>query len=495
MDENLTINEQQFTVAETQKMIDAGLFGTAEKHTATNNPSASVPHGLWFRQNVAGLFTRPGAEPGMFSTLTQPDGIFLNALRGTSALTVMPEYDIFSGVLGCQGSNGSDFCSDAPSAGFGKLCTTSSRFGAMWIKTHQVELNKIGGRINRADVDKNLINNPLVYPFMPEIVTRARNINSQLGFETMALGVTTHRWLTHVIFHGVYGMQGGNAHCGFNMEFDGFDRLIRTGYLDIVSGNHCSSADSRVINWLNNLACGTLQGYTLVDTMSWLMNYLQQKADAQGLTPTDWVVAMHPNLFNALVQCWPCDYNTAGCNMRDTNSERTVTGTELTNARDMMRQGSFLPVNGANLPVWQTSAIGETVNGAGFSSPLYVIPLSSLGMKTTYLEWFNQNNADIQEYVGADRNIHYTSMNDGFWAMTDSQQRMCQEWYFAAQPRLIMRTPWLAARIENINYGAAFNLFQDSPYPGDIYHRDGGRYSEDPPYHGGDWRAIGHVVR
>jgi hypothetical protein len=492
----IQFNGQDFEPAEIQKMLDAGL-SIGEKHDVNAaSPGAMVPHGIMFNQNVAGLFTRPGAEPGMFSTITQPDGAWLAGMMTEPSVILNPEYDILTGVRDCVGNNADDACGDAPRPGALKLCTTSNRFGEMFMRTDQVQLNKIGGRINRADMDKTVINNPMVYPIMPDVVRAAQNINTQWGFQATTLGITVHRWLTRAVFHGVYGSTGANAYCGFVREFDGFDRLIRTGYLDIDSGNHCTAADSKVITWGNTDACDKYQGHTMVDLISWLMNYFSQKADDQNMVPTQWIIAMRPGLFNALVQCWPCDYNTYGCNLRDDNSERTASASELIAMRDAMKQGSYLLVNGGRVPIWQTSAIEETVYGAGFRSTIYIIPTNSLGIRTTYLEWFDQNNADIRQYISAaGGTVHYGTMNNGLWAVTENQTGMCHEYYFASQPRLVMRTPWLAARITNVVYNAPFNLYPDSPYPAETYHKDGGHYTGSLPYYGGDWVGTGSTGR
>ena len=206
------------------------------------------------------------------------------------------------------------------------------------------------------------------------------------------------------------------------------------------------------------------------------------------MLPTSWVIAMRPELFTALIECWPCEFYTYGCNMSDTNSERNVDAQAMIDLRERMRMGSFLPINGMNIPVWQTSAIEQTAYGAGFRSGIYIIPLNSLGFKTTQLEWFDQNNADVNQYISLNQGaLSYATMNNGLWALTERQTGMCHEYYFANQPRLVMRTPWLAGRIENVVYQAPFDLYFDSPYPSETYHKDGGRYYTPGPYYGGDW--------
>lgn len=162
--------------------------------------------------------------------------------------------------------------------------------------------------------------------------------------------------------------------------------------------------------------------------------------------------------------------------------------------RDAMKQGSYLLVNGMRFPVWQTMAIEQTAYDTGYRGQIYVIPMESMGIKTTYLEWFHQANSAIMEYI-AQGSVHYNTMNNGLWAWTERQTGFCHEYYFGAQPRMVMRTPYLAARIENIVYAAPHNLYQDDPYPGTQYHKDGGRYITEAPYYGGDWAGVDQPLR
>jgi hypothetical protein len=53
------------------------------------------------------------------------------------------------------------------------------------------------------------------------------------------------------------------------------------------------------------------------------------------------------------------------------------------------------------------------------------------------------------------------------------------EYAFAAQPRLILETPWLAARIDNVKF--KLNRYSRQFRPSDPYYKNGGvtiRYSE-----------------
>lgn len=484
--DTIQIGGKQFTAAEVQKLADAGILFGARHDTLSSSSNAQVPHGTWFDQNTGGLFTRPGAEPEMFSTLVMPfDGMLLaRLLKNQTTVITDPEYDILTGVKAGQGSNASDCCGDAPTAGFTKLCTQRAQFGDFFMKLPQITLNKVGQRINRADVDRRLINNPALNPLLPDVVRSAMNPNSTLGNLMFQFGVHAVRVWLRTLFHGSRANTGNNAELGFIREFDGLDQKIKTGHTDLETGNTCPAADSIVHDWGGSDIGATVSGGDIVDLFAGIMYHLESMADDQGLLPTTWRIQMHRDLFWALTQIWPCSYLTNGCNVTTDSGERlNLSGMEQTQMRDEMRVGRFLWINGMRVPVDPVTAIQQSASGAGFSSPVYFTPFDSLGFQTTYVEAFDQENTQIQEFRNLAADAHYRTMNGGLWAMTSRQSGMCLEFYFAAQPRMVMRTPWLAARVENLNYSLPFQLYSRDAYPDGQYFRNGGRYySQLPSY-------------
>lgn len=469
------------SVDELQALIDKGLVDVTQlnKHDVFSpSPNTQVPHGWAHDQNIAGLFSRPGTEPEIFGTLVRPQGgDFINALWRGVSLIQSPEYSIITGQYGLDGTTATDFCSDAPTAGFVKLCTTRSQFGrAMW-KTKQTQLNTVGGVINRADVNKNYVNARMASPLMPEVIGNP-DLNSEVGLQVFMLGNQLEREISQVIWDGANGTASG----GFINEFNGFDSLITTGYTDVESGNACPSADSKIVAWGNTDVGGTVGDADIVDTVSGVYYILTQLAADTGLDPTTWVLAMHTDLFERLTAIWPCSYLTNQCAVTNASGERlNVTGNEQVTMRDQMRTGRFLWVRGERVPVIITRAIPQTAVGAGFSSDIYFIPLMSMGIKTTYLEAFDQSNPQINGYLNQLGGVgEYRSMNGGLYAVTLQKTVFCVEYFFAMQPRLVMRTPFLAARITDVNYALPGDLYGRSPYPGDAYYLNGGTYYHTP---------------
>ena len=477
----IKIGDYEFRdVAEVQKAIDAGLINanTVLKHDVNDpSPSIQVPHGQWFDQNTGGLFTRPGSVPDMYHTVVQPDGSqFVNALFSGLTNVLNPEYSVLTGVNDIQGSAAADACSPGPNAGEAKLGIFRQQFGLAKIETQQGDLLQMGSRINNADMDKMLLHPAQVQSVFTPSVINGRNINTTAGLAMFRLGVEIQRQLHNILFTGTQGSAGGAGSMWIE-EFDGFDNLVVENPTDVL-GNTIAAASSKVVNWASADVSGTLSGDDIVQVISSLCHYVNTLA-AQTNLPHGGVIVTHPDLFYNLTAVWPCSYITDRCSVDSSSGERLTASAEATtNMRNEMRNGSFLWVNGMRIPVVQISSVARTATGGGMNSPIYFIPLTALGRKVTYIEGFDFNNADIREFanLAPDASARYDIQNGGLYAVASRQSDFCMEWVFAMRPRLVMRTPWLAWRIENVNYVMPGQHYTRHFDPSDEYFRNGGQY-------------------
>jgi hypothetical protein len=474
------INGKEFSDDQAQALIDAGLMGTGEKNNPYNTDyQLQAAHGTWSDGTSVGLFTRPGVDPNMLSAIRYPEARLIAQLYAGVTDERTPEYSILTGVDAGQGSNASDWCGEAPRAGFVRIGTTRSQFGEFKMQTNSVKLAEIGGRINRADVDRNVINMPDAFPLMPSIVgglaSGGNSLNTALGLEVFSLGIHLQRVMGRVLFHGNRATASGSTELGFMREFDGFDQLIVTGYEDIDSGLKIPAADSIVQDYNNvNISTGTSD---IVDVVSGILFALEERANQGNLGDMwDGFLAMHPDLFHALTRVWPCSYLTDGCSVTNNDGERlNVTGAEQVAMRDEMRNGRFLWVLGKRLPVYTTRAIERTVNGPGFDSTIYWINTGVPGMgRTTYIEGFDMGRADVAAWTNLLPGGEISVLNNGFYLSTFNRRGTCVEYEFNAMPRLVMRTPWLCARIENVTF--TLERYSDDDQPSEQYYRNGGRY-------------------
>jgi len=149
--------------------------------------------------------------------------------------------------------------------------------------------------------------------------------------------------------------------------------------------------------------------------------------------------------------------------------------------RDDMRQNRYLIVDGIRYNVIFDSALTENSSGtvgvgnvpAGqLASDIYIIPLTAMGgsLATTYWQYY--------DYSGP--NAVMSQLGDGqglaseYW--TDSGRYMfhfktainwCVQWIAKMEPRILLRTPQLAARIKNVRYSTLMHpndAYSDQPY-------------------------------
>jgi hypothetical protein len=145
--------------------------------------------------------------------------------------------------------------------------------------------------------------------------------------------------------------------------------------------------------------------------------------------------------------------------------------------RDELRRRSYLPLNGKLYPVITSEGMSQAQAQTGISTDIYVLPLAAGGRRTLYLEHFDFANGQLSDAVRMMPTGEITSSNSGAFLWTYERSGFC--WYYQTmvRPRLILRTPWLAARIQNIVYKPVFHTldgFLDGLYPPP----DGGLYTK-----------------
>lgn len=458
-----------------QKMLDNGLH--VQKHDVVGtSPSIQVPHGLFQDQNVGGLFTRPGAEFGAWHTIVQPNILAMSRLFAGTTNIWSPEYDVISGINAINGSPADDSCSPGPKAGTAKLCTLRAQFGLLKIETDQADLMSTGGRINRADTDQRVINTLGQFPLTPDVMRQAQDWNTTLGLAWIRVMTTIVREMARVFYTGTQGASQGI----FTDEFAGLDNLIIENPVDVL-GNTCTAASSVVVDWNNADISGTVNGADIVDTISGMLHIFMDLAMDTSIDMASWEIHMDNDLFWNLTRIWPCSYLTNGCAVTLADGQSlNVDSAQQVQMRDQMRTGQFLWINGIQVPVVTTKAIARTEVGPGFSSDIYILNTAAMGTRTTYIEGFDTNNADIQQFV-ANGMVNWRTMNGGFYAETIRQTGACVEFEYMARPRLVVRTPWLSGRITNVNYVSPGMLYSRDAFTTGQYWKNGGRYYNTPP--------------
>ena len=462
-------------------------MGVAYKHDISGGatPGAVYTHG------PGGLLTFPGVDPQMFSTVMGQRSI-LDQIPTTPSLYTNPTYYTITGVKDTTGAEKDDVCDDAPVAGLMKACLTTSVFGMYDRMTNKIELSRLGARIDRADpIDLSLVNSPLATggPF------QAAGDISMSGTDLLTNEVSRKFWEQAISFHRLLAKQvwvgtpANNSAGGGYKEMTGLETLINTGHVDIETGVACPAVDSDV----RSFGYGNVDGAqtNLIEVLVSIYHNLKIKAQLAGVAPVRWVLAMRPELFYEITSFWPCTYLSFRCMFGGDGTVNQINAQDAVQFRDEMRAGSYLLIDGDRLPVVVDDGIPEdsnTTNGnvasGCFSSDIYFVPMSVVGGQSVlFMEYFQYQNPSITSALG---NMVLGRVNGAFLTWP-KQTNQCLQWQSQIQPRLVLRTPWLAARLEHVVYCPIQHSVES--FPTDPYFVNGGRTSREGPSYYSLWQS------
>lgn len=418
---------------------------------AGSTPNAQMGHGN------GGLFSNAALEKPVFSAFVLPNYGLSSILPTYPTVTSDPLFGILTGVTDTTGSEPTGLCDDPPYAGLSKLCQQSMPLGRFSRRTRTFELDAFGKLRDRGEhLDLVLYGNGAGQvqgaPTFPRGV--GDNIlNNEAAKAFFELAVAWSRDFAPLIYTG---NPTNNTWQGGYKEFNGLDILINTGYRDAVSGTACAAADS-LIRSFGDVQVQADGGVSIVNHLTQIMFELQNRARQFNLAPTSWVIVMRPQLFHILTSYWACSYLTYRCEGTDTSNTGVVDTGDAIAMRDRMRAGSFLTIDGQDFPVVQDDSVAETNVGAGvYESVVYFVPMTVLGgTKVTYMEYFDYSTpGGFMEGARA-------FAPDGSYDISDNGRfawhfkpptNWCVEVVAKTEPRLLLRTPMLAARLTDVRY-------------------------------------------
>lgn len=485
-----TLAKELAPIMEREKGRSFGLDWT-EKHDAAD----AVPALGQYSHGPQGNLIWPGVDPAVFNA-TMGGQSLLSQLRAVGSLYTNPTYFTITGVTGDTGSEKSGVCDDAPVAGLMKSCLTTSVFGRYERATPLLELNRLGQRIDRADpLDLRMVNSPISsnLPFAGGLGNEASPqdvLTNEISRKFWERNVSFHRLLMKQLWSG--NPSTGNTAGGGYKEMTGLQLLVNTGYVDAETAVACPAMDSYVRNFnfgRIDLATG---GANLVATLTDMVYQLESRARRAGVSPVRFVLAMRPQVFYSITAIWPCQYLTTNCTPASAGTPLNMDAQDVIRFRDEMRGGSYLMIDGKKYEVIQDDGIPESDgNDSGgsfpkgcFSTDIYVLPMSMVGGQSTlYLEYFQYSNPSITDALGQ----MILARIEGAFITWPRQTNLCLSWQSKIEPRLVLRTPWLAGRISNVVYCPIQH--ERDIFPEDPYFADGGRTSRTGPSYHSLWAA------
>ena len=455
-------------VMEQQK---ARAFGIGYKHDVAGDPIT-----IGYSHGPGGRLTYPGVDPILFNAAMGANSI-IDQIPAVPSVYTNPTYMTVTGVTDVTGSNKSDVCDDAPVAGLMKGCLTTSVFGRYELATAELELNRLGQRIDRADpLDLQLIGTP----FQVNGPFAGGQANASTPGDLLVNEVSRKFWERNVAYHRLLARQiwsgtpANNTAGGGYKEMTSFSVLVNTGYKDAESGVACPAMDSYLANF--NYGSISTSGAAAVQTVTDIYYQMKTRATMMGLDPVRWVFAMRSQMFYELSAVWPCAYLSYRCNPSSGATE-FIDAQDAVRFRDEMRAGRYLLIDGERVSVALDDGIPELSGndngthfpGGCFSSDIYLIPMSVAGGRSvTYMEYFQYSNPSIETALA---NMVLARI-EGAFLTWPRQTNQCVQWQSKIEPRLVLRTPWLAARLQNVVYCPVQHIRES--FPDDPYFTNGG---------------------
>lgn len=457
------------------------------KVVASGTPTTNYMHG------PGGIFGVSGLEKDVFSTRVAPMGL-AGVLQAKGSMRTNPLYPYLTGFQADGGSDPAGPCDNCQVAGPVKSCIQTAQFGRYCRMSKEIELNRVGQQTDRGEFfDLRLVNDPIVPALAGQL---GLNINAagslDLAREVLVAWLAIGVSLQNVLATQLYvGNPANNNPGGGYREFPGLDILIGTNKVDALTGTECPSLDSDIKDFNYGLVCNTTPD--IVEVVSYMLRYLRHNASRMGFDPVEWVITMRPDLFYELTACWPCSYLTYRCNTNaNSNAVPEIDAADAVKFRDEMRNGNYLLIDGMRIPVVLDDGIHEenpadnaNIQPGQYASDIYFIPMSVKGgLLTTYWEYMDYTQG-LMLAVDDGRLGHHYWTDAGRFAWTFGLQNWCAVWEAKIEPRVILLTPQLAGRIQNVRYQPLQHT--RDPFPADPYFVDGGRTYRTGPSYYSDW--------
>lgn len=455
------LQEAAVAIAEMNKSLGIGQKNDPASTVVTGAPA----HG------PGGLFSAAGYRPQMWATIPRPVNTFSGRIPLVASRYVNERLKILTGLTDSEGTRAVDWCSPGPVAGQLKTCAQVWPFGSMKIDGRVVRIPDLGQLKNYADVPVDVINLQTAQgQFIPQIPNAV--INTDTGKKLIELGLTIERSTELIDFQGVSGA-GSNVgdYKLWISQYPGLESIVKTGYVDNDTGVACPAADSIVVNY-NALitADAGVNGASFITTVVDTAYALKWNAEVLGLT-IQYAIVMNPKTWRAVAYQWACAYYTNFC-AGSAGNPNMSDATAIANIRDEMLSNRVLMIDGEAWEVLLTTGIPATGNANNvFNSDIYFLPLYINGRSVLYHQFFPMDNPDIMAYMETGP-ANIKILNGGLYFMGHKNTPACDVIEIMAKYRLILETPFAAARINDVQY--TYRAQTRDMRPGESGYVDGG---------------------
>lgn len=455
-----------------------------QKHTQPtiyhNNPTV---HG----ENA--LFGVLGAERDVISSRVDSTGL-AGMLPAIGTVDLYPLYPYLVGRDAATGSQPTEKCDDAPTAGAFRSGFRTAKFGAYQFESRNLDITRSAQLLNRGETaDLRFVNDPLARELGNSIFANMVGGDQQsmlrLGSEFLMRQVEIGQDFHQVLSVDTYtGAGTGNT-------IFGLESLVSASQYDAITGSVLTSLASDIRDFGDVDVTTTAGAVAIVNTIVDAYRFAKQKAATMRMTGVTWSLVCRPQLYNYLVDLWPSSMMTFGAIARNANVAINISADASLQLAQEMRMGSYLWIDGDRVPVVQDMWMPEDQLGANqFASDIYLLPMSARGTRTLFWEYFDYSQGTAQAIRDSQTaNFFWSDQGKYLWTVKPPKN-WCVMAQAIIEPRLTLLTPQFASRISNCAYTIDQHWYDgntaSSYYVGD----DGSSYFLPPSYYGQDGNLV-----
>lgn len=431
-----------------------------------------------------GLFTDCCTERCVMNVCLSPRNTLLNFLPFQSNNNQIVKFQYLTNITGLSSDRPVTPCEDGPTVGELEACMGQFRKGRIKISSNTMEMDAIIQRLcDGISNDLFLLGDTRGVSFSPspsqmdEIrgntdLLNAGVVRRQLHLigKELQLQIAKQLWSGEGA-HPITNAAGPRDTAGGGWkEFTGLLSLVADNYGNGgqpgITGSNCEALNADIKDFDGCLGTNPVSIYQY---LSVLEDTLWQRATGMGYSSVEWVIVMPPGMWSKIVEIWPCQALTYGCNAlatapagvpQQTNVVVNTDGNGMRMIQRTMQNTRTLEINGRTYPVIVDDILPVTQSGTPgnlgpdsvqYTSSIFMIPLRVDGEPVTYV--ISADYRALAPILGSIGDDIYTSRgwsDSGVYLHDICSKSWCFNVGTKMEVGLVFKAPFLSGRIDNI---------------------------------------------
>lgn len=462
-------------------------LGEGQRHDPSGTPVAPYIHGS------GGLLNQTGTDTRVMSAIISPLGGLAselpvingeygtapNSFGGVDEEASIAITGVTAGDLDTWENQPTTDCADGPTGGLLKVGAYVNPYGRIRGSTKEVSIYRAGRLASLCEpLTLTLMNQPNGFGGIAE-PSNQPSLQNALMNEMSARIYESLTSLQRMFSRRMWiGNPANNS--GERKDIWGFELQLNTGtHIDRNASAVLRALDPDVKTFNYNLVGGS--GYDIVEYLEEVDNYISWNAEQEGLDDYTYWLVMRPSAFRQITAVWPIRESFEAFRQisRYANTNLNFDSTAITAARNAMRKGRFLVINGKEVQVILDSSLPEKnvttasqLTAGRYASDIYFVPKTVRGnIPVTFWKYWNHNNGQSTAIARLAGEATFTSDNGVFrWYV--QFRNGCLKLVYEFSPKLVCLAPQLAGRITNVGYEPLQH--EREAYPDSAYFFNGG---------------------